>query len=172
MAPCFHEEADTRLSLNAWHAAREGYKSILVDANDTDIVVLAISLMPSLIAMGLEEMWVRFGKGEHTRWIPIHDIVSTLGPQKSKGMLFFHAFTGCDVVSGLMAKEKKTAWQTWNVFNDVSATFAKLSHKPSEIEESDLQTLEKYIVLMYDRSSTTSSVDEARLDLFARKQRP
>ena len=171
LAPCTHEEADTRIFLHAWHAAREGYKSLLVDANDTDIVVLAISLMSSLTALGLKEMWVRFGKGEHTRWIPIHDLVSTLGPQKSKGMLFFHAFTGCDVVSGFNGKGKKTAWQTWNVFNEVSATFAKLSHNPSEIEESDLQTLEKYVVLMYDRSSITSSVDEARLDLFARKQR-
>ena len=171
LAPCTHEEADTRIFLHAWHAAKEGYKSVLVDANDTDIVVIAISMMPSLTAIGLQEMWVRFGKGEHTRWIPIHDLVSNLGPEKSKGMLFFHAFTGCDVVSSFNGKGKKTALQTWNVFNEVSATFAKLSLSPSEIEESDLQVLEKYVILMYDRSSATSSVDDARLDLFARKQR-
>lgn len=171
LAPCTHEEADTRIFLHAWHAVREGYKSLMIDANDTDIVVIAISLMPCLTAIGLEKMWVVFGKGEHTRWIPIHDVVSAIGPEKTKGMLFFHAFTGCDVVSGFNGKGKKTAWQTWNVFNEASATFAKLSQCPSEIEESDLQVLEKYVVLMYDRSSTTASVDEARLDLFARKQR-
>ncbi|XP_046577345.1 uncharacterized protein LOC124285203 [Haliotis rubra] len=32
--------------------------------------------------------------------------------------------------------------------------------------------VEKFVVLMYDRSSTVDGVDEARLDLFARKQRP
>ena len=51
------------------------------------------------------------------------------------------------------------------------ATFAKLSQAPIGIEDSDLHILEKYTVLMYDRSSATSSVDEARLDLFAKKQR-
>ena len=171
LAPCTHEEANKRIFLHAWHAAREGYKSLMIDANDTDIIVIAISQMPSLKTIGLEQMWIRFGKGEHTRWIPIHDLVSTLGPEKTNGMLFFHAFTGCDVVSGFNGKGKKTAWQTWNVFDDASATFAKLSQSPSEIEQSDLQVLEKYVVLMYDRSSATSSVDEARLDLFARKQR-
>lgn len=81
----------------------------MIDANDTDIVVIAISIMTSLTAIGLEKMWVRFGKGEHTRWIPIHDLVTNLGFEKSKGMLFFHAFTGCDVVSGFHGKGKKTA---------------------------------------------------------------
>ena len=32
-------------------------------------------------------------------------------------------------------------------------------------------TLEQFAVILYDRSSTTCKVDEARLDLFARKQR-
>ena len=64
-----------------------------------------------------------------------------------------------------------TSLQTWNVFNKVSATFAKLIQNSSEIEECDLQVLEQYAVLMYDGSSTTSSVDEARFDLFARKLR-
>lgn len=48
----------------------------------------------------------------------------------------------------------------------------KLSNTPTEIEASDLQVLERFVVLMYDRSSRTSSVDEARLDLFAKKQKP
>lgn len=69
-------------------------------------------------------------------------------------------------------KGKKTAWQTWNVYNQASATFEKRSHCPSKVEDSDLQVLERFVVLMYDRSCSVSSVNEARLDLFARKQRP
>ena len=34
-----------------------------------------------------------------------------------------------------------------------------------------MKILENFVVLMYDRSSTADGVDEARLDLFARKQR-
>ena len=116
-------------------------------------------------------MWVVFGKGEHTRWIPIHDVAFSLGPEKTNGILFFHAFSGCDVVSGFNGKGKKTAWQTWNVCNEASTMFTKLSQCQSAIEESDLQVLERFVLLMYDRSSSATSVDEARLDLFTRKQR-
>ena len=35
-----------------------------------------------------------------------------------------------------------------------------------------MKILEKFVVLMYDRSSSSDDVDEARLDLFTRKQRP
>ena len=63
LAPCTHEEADTRMFLHAWHAAKEGHNSLMIDANDTDIIVIAISQMPSLTALGLEKMWVGFGKG-------------------------------------------------------------------------------------------------------------
>ena len=80
MAPCTHEEADTRIFVHARHAATEGYKSLMVEANDTDIVVIAISRMPCLAAIGLEKMCVAFGKGEHRRWIPIHELVSAIGP--------------------------------------------------------------------------------------------
>ena len=172
LQPCTQEEADSRLFLHAYHAATEGYKSVLVEANDTDVVVIAISLLPSLRVIGLERMWVAFGKGEHTRWIPIHDLVSVLGPEKANGMLFFHAFTGCDVVSFFNGKGKKTAWQTWNVCGpETSDIFTKLSRQPSTIEDADLRTIERFVVLLYDRSSEASSVNEARFELFARKQR-
>ena len=143
----------------------------MIEANDMDIVVIAISLMLSFAATGLKKMWVAVGKGEHRRWIPIHELVSAIGPEKTTGMLFFHAFTGCDVVSSFNGKGKKTAWQTWNVCNEASVIFTKLSQCPSKIEGSDLQILEKYVVLMYDRSSSVVLVNEARLALFSRKQR-
>ena len=55
---------------------------------------------------------------------------------------------------------------------DISGTFAKLSHWPTTIDDNDLQMLEKFVVIMYDRSSSTTSVNHARLQMFARKQRP
>ena len=42
---------------------------------------------------------------------------------------------------------------------------------PEKVSDDDLQKLENFVVLMYDRSSAASCVNEARLDHFARKQR-
>ena len=76
--------------------SHRGIQVLMIEANDTDIVVIDISLVLSLAATGLEKMWVAFGKGEHSRCIPIHELVSAIGQEKTSGMLFFHAFIGCD----------------------------------------------------------------------------
>jgi len=52
----------------------------------------------------------------------------------------------------------------------VSDVFAKLSQYPLTVDDEDLQILEKFVVIMYNRSSTAKGVDDARLDMFARKQ--
>ena len=71
------------------------------------------------------------------------------------------------LVSVDRGKGKKSAWQTWNVCEDVTETFKKLSNCPQEVLDDDLQKLQNFVVLMYDRSSAASCVNEARLDHFA-----
>eukprot|EP00058_Branchiostoma_floridae_P021206 XP_002606696.1 hypothetical protein BRAFLDRAFT_72537 [Branchiostoma floridae] len=114
IAPCSQEEADTRIFVHARHAVQEGSKVLMVKASDTDILVIALSVLPLIQQFGLLQLWVAFGQGYNLRWFPIHDLYFSIGMEKSKGILFFHAFTGCDVVSGFRGKGKKSAWQTWN----------------------------------------------------------
>ncbi|KAJ8351997.1 hypothetical protein SKAU_G00234730 [Synaphobranchus kaupii] len=122
--------------------------------------------------LGLEKLWIAFGQGRNLRWIPIHELSLSVGPEKTRGILFFHAFTGCDVVSAFREKGKKSAWQTWDVCTEASDVFMKLSKYPPTVEDGDLQVLEKFVITMYDRSSTAAGIDDARLDMFARKQKP
>lgn len=85
-------------------------------SSDTDVVVIGMAVLEDL---NVDALWVTFGKGKDLRWIPIHDIVRSLG-QRSKALPFFHAFTGCDTMSTFVGKGKKTAWQAWNVFENVT----------------------------------------------------
>jgi hypothetical protein len=57
------------------------------------------------------------------------------------------------------------------VCDEVSKIFSKLSEHPSAVDDSDLKASKKFVVLMYDRSSEVTTVNEARFDLFARKQK-
>lgn len=91
--------------------------------------------------------------------------------KKTRGLLFFHAFTGCDVVSAFRGRGKKSAWQTWAVCSEASEAFSQLSQYQPTIDDAILDVLEQFVVLLYDRSSTATGVDEARLEMFARKQR-
>ncbi|KAJ8364285.1 hypothetical protein SKAU_G00131160 [Synaphobranchus kaupii] len=172
VAPCNHEEADTRIFIHAKHAAAEGSTDLIVKASDTDVIVIAVSVLPALQELGLEKLWIAFGQGRNLRWIPIHELSLSVGPEKTRGILFFHAFTGCDVVSAFRGKGKKSAWQTWDVCTEASDVFMKLSKYPPTVEDGDLQVLEKFVITMYDRSSTAAGIDDARLDMFARKQKP
>jgi len=163
LVPCSHEEADTRIFVHARHAVRHGSKAIMIKASVTDVLVIAVSVLPSLQQSGLQQLWVSFGQGNNLRWIPVHELCLAIRLAKTRQMLFFHAFTGCDVVSAFRGKGKKSAWLTWDAYTEVSDVFAKLSQYPLTVDDEDLQILEKFVVIMYDRSSTAEGVDDARL---------
>lgn len=81
-------------------------------------------------------------------------------------MLLFHAFTGCDV-SAFCIKGKKVAWQAWEV-SPVFKTQSILTYHRCRPQHS-WKVCHYYIVC--GKQSTAGKVDEARLNLFAMKQR-
>ena len=136
---CMHEEADTRIFVHLKHAINfDLIKTACILSNDTDVIIIAISHFEQLKLLGLEELWVSFGAGKRKRWIPIHSLSTHLGPEKSNGLIFFHAFSGCDIVSGFRGKGKKSFLQTWNLCPGISPTFAKLSKFPVILEDIDI----------------------------------
>jgi hypothetical protein len=81
--------------------------SEMIKAIDTDVLVIAIHVFRSLKAIGLEELWLACGTDVNLRWIPVYNLYSRLGQEKTNGLPFFHAFTGCDVVSSFRGKGKR-----------------------------------------------------------------
>jgi hypothetical protein len=75
-------------------------------------------------------------------------------------------------VSTFVGKGKKTAWQAWNVFENATEVFHCLSSPCDNLTQSEVGVLEEFAVIVYDRSSSTNNVNDASLDLFARKQGP
>ncbi|KAL8620123.1 hypothetical protein ACOMHN_052065 [Nucella lapillus] len=62
LAPCNHEESDSRMLLHASHAAQHGHHTILIRTVDTDVVVLAVSLAQEL--QPEDKLWLAFGTGQ------------------------------------------------------------------------------------------------------------
>ena len=75
LAPCTHEEADTRLMVHALDATSRGHRRIRIRSNDTDVVVLAISVASILQA---DEVWVTHGSGKNVQNIPTHAVATSL----------------------------------------------------------------------------------------------
>ncbi|KAK4304567.1 hypothetical protein Pmani_023447 [Petrolisthes manimaculis] len=69
-------------------------------------------------------------------------------------------------------REKNPARQAWEVYPQVTPVIKKLSQYPPVVDSADYNALKKFVITMYDKNSTMGKVNEARLDLFPRKQRP
>ncbi|KAL8559021.1 hypothetical protein ACOMHN_039776 [Nucella lapillus] len=154
LQPCTQEEADGRLLLHAKHCVTQGFKRVMIRTTDTDVVVLTIAHAAQISA---SEFWIAFGVGKHFRYISVHSICKRLGETVSTALLFFHAGRG-----------KKTAWEIWRTFPKITDVFFSLSKAPNAVEDHFLRTLERYVVLLYDKTSTLSCVNSARKDLFSR----
>ena len=67
---------------------------------------------------------------------------------------------------------KKTAWEASGAFNEVPAAFQALSNALTvDVVDEVMPILERYVTIMYDRTSTCMKVNDARRDLFTRKGR-
>ena len=72
-----------------------------------------------------------------------------------------------DTVSAFCGIGKKTAWEAWRASYIFKSLFSRLSQSPSQISEDDVKSLERFVVLLYKRTSTLQNVNEARKRLFA-----
>ena len=171
LAPCTHEEADTRMLLHVQDAVQQGHKKILLRTVDTDVLVLTVAVLYQLREHEQLDLWVAFGTGTHLRYIAAHEISRKLGSQVSKALPVFHAFTGCDTVSSFGGRGKKTALEAWKSYPEVTTAFLTLAHNPSEVSNRCMEHLERFVVLLYDRTSGKTAVNEARKQMFAQKGR-
>ena len=92
------------------------------------------------------------------QWIPVHHMT------RCRALPFFHAFTGCDTVSAFVGNGRHgMCFKLLLRYSLVSVL------QSAQLQTTSLASLKNLI--MYVWASETNKVDEARLDLFARKQR-
>lgn len=71
------EEADGRLLLHAAHAASAGYKSVVINSEDTDVFILCLAFCESIQA----SLYMKCGTKSRKRVLDIEKIACTLGNQ-------------------------------------------------------------------------------------------
>ena len=165
LAPCTHEEADTRIILHLEDAVKEGNTKVSLRTVDTDVGVLAVT---SAQRLNNAEVWIAFGTGKCFHFIAAHEIVGALGPDRCMALPMFHAFTGCDTVSFFGGRGKRTAWDTWKAYDDVTPALCSLATIPESVE-SFIKPLERFVILLYERTRNLECVNQARMQLFTQK---
>ena len=155
LSPCSHKDADTRKTVHVADAVGNGHKSVMIRTADTDVVVLAAAAVATLSP---EELWVSYGTGKSHKVLPALLFAKALGSSQSRCLSLFHALTGCDTTSFFAGHRKRTAWTTWENFPDVTCAFLELARAPSAISSEFQSLIERYLILMYDKTSPLSKV--------------
>ena len=114
------------------------------------------------------EIWLAFGKGMNFRYLAAHEMASCLGPERSLALPMFHAMTGCDTVSSFVGHGKKTAWTIWKSLPELTGILLKLADLPARVTEEAMKAIERFVILLYDKTSTCTDVNKARKKLFAK----
>lgn len=81
----------------------------------------------------------------------------------------FHDITGCDTVSFFGGKGEKTAWDVWNVYPVLTNVLCRLMLFPEKVEDTFMAVIERFVALLYNRTSAIVEVNPARKDLFLKK---
>ena len=115
-------------------------------------------------------LWFSF-----VRYISVHEIVALLGDSTSMALPAFHAFTGCDSTASFFGRGKKTAWQIWQAYPEVTSAFLYMS-SPNPSKQ-HLQTLSPLIQGFVNRlygvtGEASATVDSGRVHLLIHQGKP
>ena len=73
------EEAVERIALHVANSLKYNIDRVVVHSPDSDVIILLLYHFSTLQANGLQQLWVRCGVGDPTRFLPIHIMAVKLG---------------------------------------------------------------------------------------------
>ena len=95
------------------------------------------------------------------RYIPIHDIASTLSDDILSSLIAFHCLTGCYTTSQFSGIGKKRARKTFTEYAHLLAGLGKARDVSSDV----YSLVEQFVVQQYTPSNTLCTTDDVRLKL-------
>ena len=166
---CSHYEADTRIIIHVLNCLKNGVMNVFVKTNDTDVVVLLTAYLPKFLEHGDVNIVAVCGIG-NTSYLSINQIGNYIGLHRCPELLFLHSISGCDYTSSFFKVGKIKFWDQWLENNNISPVFRHMSYCPVlPIAEGHLQTIEKFVISVYDRSLEVDMIDSARFEIFKYK---
>ena len=162
------EEADTRLLLHASHAARNGFKAIVISSEDTDVFVLCLAFRDFVPATMY--LIMKCGTQTRTRFVSITNVFERHGSRICKCLPGLHAFTGCDSVSAFSGKGKLTALKLVKRRPAYQELFQQLGVE-WELSNELFVRLQEFTCVMYSSNLGTKDVNVLRYRLFLRQER-
>ena len=142
---------------------RMGKKSIIVSSTDTDVFVLLVYYWRELNVEGLEELWMKGGVGETTRYIPIHILTKKVGMNLCKVLPAIHALSGCDYTSKVGTKHSALLVNPEMYLKDLGI----LNHNVDSL----FDKAEAYLTQVLKKGTTFKTLDQLRFHKYHHAKR-
>ncbi|KAJ8398217.1 hypothetical protein AAFF_G00430610 [Aldrovandia affinis] len=155
------EEADTRMILNAAHAAEEGYSAVVVTADDTDVLLLCLAFSANISC----PLFQNCGTKNRVRYLDITKLCQALGDCVCNAVIGMYAYTGCDTLSAFAGCGKLRALKLIMRSEHFQEVFCKLGQS-GELSMDLFKKLQAFTCKLYTASTTTEDINTARHQLF------
>ena len=162
---CKQEEADGRLLLHAAHAARQGYCSVVICSEDTDVFIMCSSFCDQIEA----PLFQKCGTRMRTRLVDIKKVAASVGMEVCRALIGLHAYTGCDTVSAFAGKGKTNALRLLISNKNTQDMFLELGQE-WDLSQELMNKLQAFTCLLYALKVFTTKVNELRYQLFCAKK--
>lgn len=84
---CKQEEADGRLLLHASHASKEGYTSVMICSEDTDVFIMSVAVASEIAS----SLFIKCGSRNRTKIIDVNRVANVCGRDVYKALTGMHA---------------------------------------------------------------------------------
>ena len=146
------EEADARIIPHAMHTiTHSSITRIVVLSSDTDVFILMLYYWDELHSHGLDELWVKAGVGESTRFLPLHILVPRMGQELCRVLPAVHTLTGCDYTNKVGTKHATLPANPDHYLQD-------FGHKTIDID-GIIALAEEYLTQVLKKGSSFKTID-------------
>ena len=83
---------------------------------------------------------------------------------------FSYSFTGCETTSWFKGNGKRSAWEAWKSYREVTDAFLYLADNPYyhlDTEDPNFKLFKRFTLVLYDKTGNGNSVNEARKEMFS-----
>jgi hypothetical protein len=153
-----YEEADHRIPIHVFDSLAAGHRICVVISNDTDVIVALLYHMPVFLLHNLEQLWVRAGVGDTSRYVPLHTLFQRLGHQFCAVLPALHSLTGCDITSKVGTKKAALKAEP--------EKYLKRFGGSTILSPAIINDAECYLVKVLRRGSDATNFSDLRAELF------
>ena len=152
------EEADTRMILQALHTdktlkelGKQG--RIIIKTSDTDVIVLCVYFYKQMT--NTSELWVQMGNvssvKDGRRFLPIHELCSSLSEITCRVLPATHALSGCDTTSSFFGIGKKSVYK---ILKDAAPDFHDLDNLGDPDKDVAISCSSGFVARLYDQKKS------------------